>query len=112
MQAEAHLAGLLILNAVGAFSFCFAMPGIQSYAVSIIPSQAGAIMGLIQLCQFGLAGVFVWASTPMAEVMDYGWLFTFIAGLQVFSTSAVVCFTIYTLKQDGEQQEMKPVVDL
>lgn len=93
MEEKGPLAGLLVLNACAGFCQSFAMPGIQAYAVTIIPSQAGAIIGLIQLIMFAFAGILIFLSTILADLMGYGWLFTAIALIEIFSASAVVWLT-------------------
>jgi MFS family permease len=89
-----------VLNAFAGFCQSFAMPGIQSYAVTIIPSQAGAIIGLIQLIMFAFAGVLIWGSTELANLMGYGWLFTAMALIEVFSAGAVVWLSLKRLRDD------------
>ena len=101
MYIEGPLAGLLVLNAIAGFCFSFQFPGIQSYAVALLPTQAGVALGLIQLTMFVLAGIMIWASTELVIIMGYGWLLTMLALVQVPSATAVLVMTVQKMKEDN-----------
>jgi MFS family permease len=103
MQEAGPLAGLLVLNAVAGFCFCFSMPGIQNYAVTVLPSQAGVALGLVQLVMFVFAGIMIWASTELVLLMGLGWMFTMLALIQVPTAAAVIGLTVTRMKADSVQ---------
>lgn len=79
VQAGAHPAVCLVLQAVTGFTQCFMFFAFNTLLLDVHPGRPSTVAAAASLVRSGLSGIGMAMLPPLLNALDYGWYFTLLA---------------------------------